>query len=245
MLKGLCAFLVLSAAALGQCSQYADIAQNYLASGSCYPNCFPAAQEYYQAARCYADTGDSAGSAKYYDLAAKTFIEAQSFLVKSGDYRLAGKSYEFAADSYKAIGRTDLAGTYYGAARDIFMTNGFDNELAALDAKLAPAKPATTPISGNVVYSLSPSGILALIALFFSIGSIAFILYSHMPARTSEYSFTRPSAPARKPPATDVLDELMEEAPKPAAREAPKPPADSAVVARERAKEKLRRKYVR
>ncbi len=145
MLKGILAFLILSAVALGQCSQYVDIAQNYLSSGSCYPNCFPAAQEYLSAAKCYESIGDANSAGTYYLKAAQNFVEAPSYLVQSGDYRLAGKSYEYAADSYAKIGSDVIAAKYYQKARELYADTKLYTELAALEAKLAPSPVAELP----------------------------------------------------------------------------------------------------
>lgn len=117
-----------------QCQQYVTQAERYGAPP--YPDYFGAGTEYFRAAECFARELQLETGKQYYALSADRFVTAAGELQSGGDFRLRGKSFEWAGDAYVRLDDKSKALDLYYQARGEYVTASLTSELAVVDAKI-------------------------------------------------------------------------------------------------------------
>lgn len=219
MRKLLLPLLLFAGITFAQCTGYVQNAQNYDAQETSYPSAFGAGLEYLAAARCVR-AEDSTAATTYYLLAASRFITAAGLLVPGGDHSLRGGSYEKAGDAYYETAMLTESIEYYSKARLEYLAAGATSDVARIDEKIA----ATTGEE-----AVPPNAFLfgALILLILFVCIVIILSFRHKypieKELLEETGFKRPE-----------IKEL---------HTTPKTPSVEELSPKERAKEKLMRKY--
>lgn len=107
--------LFMAVPAMAQCGHFVDRAQAYILEGS-PSGIHGAAQEYEHAAKCYDDEGKTTEAETYYRMAATNYVAAARGYEDGGDPSLKAGALEQAAESYVKIREYGLSVDYYNQA---------------------------------------------------------------------------------------------------------------------------------